>query len=234
VLAQRELGQFHPCNAMLFCKLAVLLQKRGSFKQALPFAKASFVLYEEVMLAGLDIEQEVLSINLPIPSCRIYPGSKRVCFCVVQMAKSCIVYADAVAAIGDITTAVQVAEEAVNILSAKTNATSTTNANPNMKVADSQELLKQAKLRLALLYEQAGSAELAISMCDNVLAMVKDAVKTGDTTEIPLLQGLTKTILRLHLRVQPLQIRALIDQLRNECQQDEIITEVHAIHMYLS
>lgn len=61
VLAERELGQFHPSNAMLFCKLAVLLQKRGSFKQALPFAKASFALYEEVMLAGLDIEQEVLS-----------------------------------------------------------------------------------------------------------------------------------------------------------------------------
>lgn len=59
VLVQRVLGQFHPCNAMLFCKLAVLLHKRGSFKQALSFAKASFVLYEEMMLAGLSIEMEV-------------------------------------------------------------------------------------------------------------------------------------------------------------------------------
>lgn len=151
------------------------------------------------------------------------------------MAESCIVYADAVAATGDIATAVQVAEEAVNILSVNTNCSSHTNAATNTKAGDSQELLKQAKLRLALLYEQAGSTELAISMCDNVLAMVKDAAKTGDASEIPLLQGLTKTILRLHLRVQPLQVRAFIDQLRNESQQDDVITEVrHRFAFWLS
>ena len=128
------------------------------------------------------------------------------------MAECRLVYAEILTSLGEADQAVRVMEEALKVLTAH--------------FGNGHERVKQMQLRLAFLYERAGLVEMAITACERLLAQLKDTMKGTDASDAGIIQTVTKKILELHLRTQPLPTRTLIEQLYRELPQHEILAEV--------